>query len=116
SVLAISAMYQIKYQTVHSIVKKYLKTGIINAVKRGRDRRTKIPFHVKKALIAYVDEECTRTLKELGEWLKNSFNIDVSKSTIDCALSKFHYTLKRVTVVPERRNCLTTIQTRSAYG
>ncbi|KAF7686589.1 hypothetical protein CDIK_3118 [Cucumispora dikerogammari] len=57
SVLAISAMYQIKYQTVHSIVKKYLKTGIIIAVKRGRDRRTKIPIHVKNTLIFYVDEE-----------------------------------------------------------
>ncbi|TBU19960.1 DDE-like endonuclease [Hamiltosporidium tvaerminnensis] len=52
----------------------------------------------------------------MAEWVKCTFNIDVSTSTIDRALREFHYTLKRVTLVTERRNTLSTIELRTNYA
>ena len=116
SVPAISSMYQINYQIVNSIIKQYLKTGLIFAEKRGGDRRSKLTLEVNKSLLAYVDLECTKTLHEMAEWVKSTFNIEVSNSTVDRALREFHYTLKRVTLVPERRNSVSTVELRTSYA
>jgi transposase len=85
-------MYQIKYQTVNSIVKCYLRTGLVFVNKRGGDRRSKLTLEVKERLLTYVDSECTKTLREIVNWVKNTLDIDVSTSTIDRALREFHYT------------------------
>jgi len=116
SVSSIAAMYSKKYQTVNTIVKKYLKTGMILPKKRGGDRRSILSLEIKKQLLAYVDQECTRTLKQLSAWVKETFDIAVSLSTIDRALRQFHYTLKGVTLVPERRICESTVELRKLYS
>ncbi|TBT97720.1 hypothetical protein CWI39_2789p0010 [Hamiltosporidium magnivora] len=85
-------------------------------MKRGGDGRSKLTLKIKENLQTYVDLECTKTLYELAEWVKCTFNVDVSTSTIDRALREFHYTLKRVTLVPERRNTLSTIEIRTNYA
>ncbi|TBU05326.1 hypothetical protein CWI36_0647p0020 [Hamiltosporidium magnivora] len=100
SMSAIASMYRINYQTANSIVRRYLKTGLVFVDKRGGDRRSKLILEIKKSLQAYVDLECTKTLYD----------------TIDRALREFHYTLKRVTLVPERRNTLSTIELRTNYA
>ncbi|TBU05697.1 hypothetical protein CWI36_0596p0040, partial [Hamiltosporidium magnivora] len=60
--------------------------------------------------------ECTKTLYELAEWFKCTFNVDVSTSKIDRALREFHYTLKRRKSVPERRNLLSTLELGTNYA
>jgi transposase len=112
----ISSFFGKNYQTVNSIIKKYFKTGNINKENRGGDRRSKLSTEIKEQLIAHVDLECTLTLDDLTTWVLNRFGIVVSKSTIDRSLKDFHYTLKRVTVVPERRNCEATIAERVVYA
>ena len=67
-------------------------------------------------MLAYVDLECTKTLHEMVEWVKSTFNIKVLTSTVDRALREFHYTLKRVTLVPERRNSVSTVELRTSYA
>ena len=109
SVPAISSMYQINYQNVNSIIKQYLKTGLIFDGKRGEDRRLKLTLEVKENLLAYVDLECIKTLHKMAEWIKSTFNIEVLTSTVDRVLREFHYTLKRVTLVPELRNSVSTV-------
>ncbi|TBU20507.1 DDE-like endonuclease [Hamiltosporidium tvaerminnensis] len=116
SISVIASMYRINYQTANSIVIRYLKTGLVYVDKRGGDRRSKLTMEIKESLQAYVDLECTKTLYELAEWVKCTFNIDMSTSTIDRALRKFHYNLKRVTLVPERRNTLSKIELRTNYA
>ncbi|TBU19812.1 hypothetical protein CWI38_0196p0010, partial [Hamiltosporidium tvaerminnensis] len=91
------------------IVRRYLNTGLVFVDKRSGDRRSKLTLEIKENLQAYVDLECTKTLYD-------TFNIDVSTSTIDRALREFHYTLKRVTLVPKRRNTLSTIEHRTNYA
>ncbi|TBU11953.1 DDE-like endonuclease [Hamiltosporidium tvaerminnensis] len=53
---------------------------------------------------------------KFAEWVKCTFNFDVSTSTIDRALREFHYTLKQATEVPERRNTLSTIELGTNYA
>ncbi|KAK1351077.1 hypothetical protein LUQ84_000350 [Hamiltosporidium tvaerminnensis] len=56
SMSAIASMYQINYQTVNSIVKRYLKTGLVFVEKRdGGDRRSKLTLEIKESLQTYVD-------------------------------------------------------------
>lgn len=116
STKSISDMFQIKYQTVNSIVKKYLKTGQVLKNKRGGDHRSKLTSEIKERLIAKIDNECTLTLKELVRWLDETQNIQVSSSTVDRAIKDFHYTLKEITKIPERRNTISTIDCRESYA
>ncbi|KAF7689092.1 hypothetical protein CDIK_2888 [Cucumispora dikerogammari] len=116
SVTTIARMYQKNYQTVHSVVKKYLKTGKIFSEPKGGNRRSKLTPEIKRELLEWVDLECTKTLKEMVGWIKEKFDVVVSRSTVDRALSEFHYTLKCVTIVPERRNCQSTIDARISYA
>ncbi|TBU10591.1 DDE-like endonuclease, partial [Hamiltosporidium tvaerminnensis] len=107
SMSAISSNYRINYQTAKSIVRRYLKTGLEFVEKRGGDRRSKLTLEIKESLQTYGNFE---------QWVKCTFYVDVSTSTIDRALREFHYTLKRVTLVPERRNTLSTIELRTNYA
>ncbi|TBU11583.1 DDE-like endonuclease [Hamiltosporidium tvaerminnensis] len=91
SMSAIASMYRINYQTVNSIVRRHSKTGLVFVEKRGGDRRSKLTLEIKESLQTYVD-----------------LDVDVLTSTIDRALREFHYTLKRVTLVPEPKNQLST--------
>ncbi|KAF7685661.1 hypothetical protein CDIK_3590, partial [Cucumispora dikerogammari] len=116
SVTTMARMYQKNYQTVHSVVKKYLKTGKIFSEPKGKNRRSKLTSEIKRELLAWVDLECTKTLRETVKWIKEKFDVVVSRSTVDWALSEFHYTLKCVTIVPERKNCQSTIDARISYA
>ena len=109
-------MLGLKYQTVNIIVKRFEKTGLVLPRKRGGDRQSKLSLDVKISLLHHVDEECTLTLPNLKTWLASEHRVDVSTSTIHRGLRKFHYTLKRVTPVPEHRNCPRTIALRKAYA
>jgi hypothetical protein len=86
------------------------------ANKKGGDRRSKFTPEIKEIIIKYVDDECTQILANIAEWVYKNYGVEVSISTIDRALGQFHYTLKRVTLVPERMNCLTTIELRGPYA
>ncbi|TBU05809.1 hypothetical protein CWI36_0574p0020 [Hamiltosporidium magnivora] len=108
-------MYRINYQTVNSIVWRYLKTGLVFVEKRGDDKRSKLPLEIKESLQTYVDLKGTKTLHWLAECVQSTFNIDVSTSTIDRAIREFYYTLKRVSLVSERRNSPSKIEHRTNY-
>ncbi|KAF7696462.1 hypothetical protein CDIK_1860 [Cucumispora dikerogammari] len=116
SVQAISQMYEKNYQTVNSIVKNYLKTEQVLPKRRGGDTRTLLPQNVRNAFREYIDVDCTRTLREMIDWIKETFDIILSTTTVNRALSGFHFTLKRVTNVSERRNRFVTIELRTRYA
>ncbi|TBT97161.1 hypothetical protein CWI36_3098p0020, partial [Hamiltosporidium magnivora] len=62
SMSAIASMYRINYQTVNSIVRRYLKTGLVFVDKRGGYRRSKLTLKKKRAykpmLIWNVQKPC----------------------------------------------------------
>ncbi|KCZ78413.1 hypothetical protein H311_00555, partial [Anncaliia algerae PRA109] len=113
SLPTIASLYQINYQKANSIYKRYLKTGLVFVDKRGGVRRSILTSDMKKSLISYVDSDCTKTLREMANWIKDIYNIYVSINTIDRALKKFHSTLKQITLVPKRNNSASTIDLRA---
>ncbi|KAG0432109.1 hypothetical protein DMUE_5517 [Dictyocoela muelleri] len=115
SVKEISDMYQLGYKTVYGIVQRYLKHGLVMQLRRGGDRRSLLSSEKKKKL-ARVDQECTLTLRQLSDWVYETFQIKVSKSTVERVLKQFHYTLKRIRLIPERRNCDVTIDLVAIYS
>jgi transposase len=90
SVRDIASVFGKKYQTVNSIIKKYLKSGEIFKKKRGGDRRSKMSLEVKEQLLVQVDQGCTLTLLDLSNWVFSTFGFHESKSTIDRTLKQFH--------------------------
>jgi hypothetical protein len=63
----------------------------------------------------WVNENPTITLKSLVNKLRDENRIGVNKNTIDRCLKNFHYTLKNLVVISERRNTESTIQKRFEY-
>ena len=116
SVKTISVVLSLNYHTVHSIVSKFLKYGNADRKKTGGNRKQIFTPELKEALLRRVDADCTTTLKQLKEWLKIEHSVEVSITTINRTLKNFHYSLKNVTTVPEKRNCTTTLGKRHQYA
>ncbi|OQS53590.1 hypothetical protein EHP00_2450 [Ecytonucleospora hepatopenaei] len=64
----------------------------------------------------WVDEDPEVLLKVLAHKVANTFNIQVSVSTIDRVLCSFHYTLKDSTLVQRNQNNERTIELRFEYA
>jgi len=43
-----------------------------------------------------IDDDCTLSLRNLQAEISDTFNVDVSPSTIDRAIDGFKYSLKRI--------------------
>ena len=93
-----------------------MQTGSTSRKKRGGNKRSLVAREQKDKICEWVDEECTLTLNELKERVSTELGAIVSKSTIDRCLKKFHYSLKKVSIVPARRNIDTTIDDRERYA
>ena len=102
--------------TVSTILKRFSETGCVEPKKRGGDFSTLLTLQQKEKVLSWVDEDATLTLKSLKVKVEREFSISVSVSTIDRVLGQFHYSLKRLVAVPERRNCEKTIEERSRYA
>ena len=120
-------MYGIKPDTAKKIVMKFKKTGfffleISDLFKKGIITKQKQPGRTKKLkrddenwILEMVDENCTLTLKELQEKMKLGKNIIISRATLSRLFKEFHYTIKRVTLVPIERNSSRTVELRKIY-
>ena len=116
SVKTISVVLSLNYHTVHCIVSKFLKYGNTDRKKTGGNRKPIFTPELKEALLRKVDAHCTTTLKQLKEWLKMEHSVEVSITTINRTLKNFHYSLKNVTTVPEKKYCTTTLGKRYQYA
>lgn len=76
----------------------------------------KIENNHKEAIINYVDHDCSITLESIRQKLKDEFDLHVSIMTIGRCLKTFHYTLKRTTLIPERRNDDRSLNDRENYA
>ena len=107
-----------KANTVRALYRRYLKTGLKTNKKRGKPKPVKLTEDQKQMIREWVDHNCTLTLKELRkksieEWPELG---SISRPTVHNALKSFHYTFKRMSIVPEGRNTPEVIAQRYAYG
>ena len=93
-----------------------LATGEYLLKQQGGNRRSKISPEIKQEIFRWVDNNCLLRLKDIRAKLIEVHDLEVSISKIDRCLREFHYTVKKTTLVPARRNFESTIEERVSYA
>lgn len=115
SIKQISEELEINRNTVTSIIRLYQKTGRIETKSIRPPRKKLLNSEMRTFIREEVDRDVSLTLQAIKVKVHTHFNISCSTTTIENALKDLHYTLKRVVLVPERRNIEGNINTREAY-
>jgi transposase len=89
---------------VSRIIGTYNKDGRATKLPQGGPRREKLQVAQKEKICDWVDQDCTLTAKQIASKLLVEYGIVVSRKPIERCLKEFHYSFKRVSLVPERRN------------
>jgi transposase len=112
----ISNTLKIPINTIKSIIRIYVKTGRIKKLKRGSSRVKKHNHEQLDTLKSWIDENCTITQNKLVEKVKEVFKIQCSHTTINNYIDGFNYSLKKISLIPERRNNFNAIFERCVYA
>ena len=112
----ISAILGFKRTTILSIITKYRKNEEIERKQRGGVRRKSLTEEDKNFIMNLIDNDCGITLRRLKERCESERGVLVSQSTLKRCIDSFHYTMKRVHIIPERRNSACVIETRAQYA
>jgi len=99
---------------MHHTVYNY--SGRTDGLVKGGAKRVSLGKSKKTKIKEWISEDCGLTLNAIKQKFLNQLNIDVSKSSIDRAICSFNYTMKRVHLIPERRNCPEIILKRLNYA
>lgn len=114
----IANIMDLNIQTVSRIVQKYLKDGEVqdNSHKKGGPHTKKLNEEQLQIVKNWVDEDCSLSLKTITEKCLAEFGVRICISTARNYLTGFNYTLKRIKLLPERRNTPQTIEVRKQYA
>jgi transposase len=115
SCITIAEILGIERTTVSSIFKSYINTGLFEKKVRILNTPEKLSIENKNTIKTWIDENCTLSLRSIATRCLFEFNVAVSKSTIGNLMNKFSYSLKRVHLIPQRRNDHECIQNRYEY-
>jgi len=111
----VAEIFKVQESAVRKIYKTFQMEGRVTKKKTGK-RRSKLSDEQKEKLCDWVDNDCQLTLKQLVAKCFEEWQIVLSPSTVDRALKHFHYSFKRVTLNPERRNNRDVIEKRYQYA
>ena len=114
-IIDISRMFNVPRTTVSSIISNFNKNGQETKLKRGGDYSSKLNDEMKDSVRSWIDENAAITLKNLCTKVQEKYNIVVSSTTIHRTIKDFHYSLKRISLIPVRRNTESTIENRLQY-
>jgi len=112
----IGKMLNIKESTIYNIIRVYSGTGRIQRGKCGGNRPKILNEEMKLAIKTLVDDDCTISLKSISEKISTQYGITVCKNTINRVLEGFNYSVKRVSLIPTRRNDEAAISARRTYA
>ena len=113
----IGLMFKVNPKTVSKICQTYVKTNVIHK-RKGGHRRPKLNDIQKDQIMDWIEENCTLSLKQIRDKLLDRYpDIQrISLETLNKVFKEFHYSFKRVTLVPERRNTTEVIESRFRYA
>lgn len=113
----VAQQFSILPNTVRKMYATYRRTNNVAKVSSGH-RQPKLSLAQKEQICNWIDDDCSITLRQLREKCLNEWPLlqQISLSTIDRALKSFHYSFKRTSFVPERRNIPEIIQARFDYA
>ena len=114
----VAEMFGQKPDTIRHIYRMYTKTGLEKKSSIRGHRKQKLTEVQKRQLCVWVDQNCTLSLKELKticmeKWPELG---PISLMTIDRALQAFHFSFKRISMVPESKNSPEVIDKRYEYA
>jgi Transposase and inactivated derivatives len=116
SAIQVGQQFRILPNTVRKIYATYKRTNELEKRAVGH-RPRKLTFGQADEVCNWIDEDCTLTLRQIkNKLLENYPQLQVSSSTIYRAIKEFHYSVKRVSFIPERRNSPETLQSRFEYA
>ena len=99
------------------ICAEFRKTNVIHKQEVGH-RKRKLNDTQREDIMDWIEENCTLRSEDLKTKLLEKYSeLDsISLTTIDRVFRDFHYSFKRVTLVPERRNSPEVIERRYLYA
>lgn len=112
----IATQLSLKISSVYNIIRLAKTDNRVLPKKRGGNRRSILNIEQRNAIRSWVDENPTITLKKMCIKFEENFNFRVDDNTIDRALLQFHYSLKRLVVVPVARNSSANIELRYIFA
>ncbi|KAG0426065.1 hypothetical protein DMUE_5992, partial [Dictyocoela muelleri] len=112
----LSSIFGFKRTTIYSIIKKYKNHEPIEKKQRGGQRRKSLSEQDKGAIRGWIDENCALTLKEIKSKIELERGVVVSQSTINRCISGFNYSMKRINIMPIKRNNMEVISLRAQYA
>jgi len=107
---------EVKYKTVASIVRVYKDTGRIEKITKRVPKTVKINVDTRNYIKTLISEDASITLGSIKKQLAQNKNLSVSESTIYRAIDAFNYSFKRISLIPERRNCESNILIRREFA
>ena len=109
----ISSGLGVPASTAHGIMKRLQRNRPGNPHGRPKviDPVVHMPF-----VVGLLEEEATRTLKDIQRECQNHFGVHFSLSSICHVLDEFHYSFKRVTVLAESGETPENMQRRVDYA
>jgi len=112
----ISDELEINYEAVRSVLKIYKNEGRVKAIAKRAKKAKKITPDIEMFIKEKINEDCSVTLKSLQDILLREKDLVVSTASIGRSIKDFYYSLKRVTLVPEIRNCERVVDERYQYA
>ena len=83
---------------------------------RGGTRPKRLTEEQREQIRAWVDDDASMTLQAITARCMNELNVEVSITTVERYLREFHYSLKRIHALPQRRNDEVAIESRAEYA
>lgn len=113
----VAQQFSVLPDTVRKMYATYRRTNNVAKVSAGH-RQPKLSLAQKEQICDWINEDCSITLRQLKQKCLNEWPLlqQISLSTINRALKSFHYSFKRTSFVPERRNIPEIIQARFDYA
>ena len=113
----VADMYDQNTATVRKIYCNYQKNGVKTLQPKGRPKQ-KLSEEQKQTIIEWVDNDCVLTIDKIRQkCLENWPELEsISWSTVNNVLKRFHYSFKRISLVPMARNTSDAIQKRYEYA
>ncbi|XP_074596342.1 uncharacterized protein LOC141851497 [Brevipalpus obovatus] len=108
-------MFDLSVNTIKTIIFRFKKFQSLDKQPRGH-RPKKLNQEQQDQLKEWVNEDCQRTLEDLATLIEEKYGIKLAISTVFGYLENLHYTVKRTSIIPERRNCQATIDLRYKYA
>lgn len=115
SVSEVARRFKISRSAASKIATVYRIEGRPDKKKQGGTKHKKMTSEMQERLLSLLDDDCTTPLNLLANKLNEEFAVTISRKTVERALSAFHYTLKMISLVPEKRNDDNTIERRYEF-